>query len=201
VTTWVDDSGATVRGVVIPRAALALCGLGSALVARMLIAGADGASSLKAGSAFAALLVVIALLSGWRPPKVSSTALGVGLVGALVLAIGPVMADASGHRSVVPPPWGHFAPWALVVTAVALSEEMVMRGTLFDDLLEEWGGGVALLVTTLVFALLHLPLYGWRALPLDVAVGSLLGLLRLSAKSQTAPMVTHVLADLMSWWL
>lgn len=87
------------------------------------------------------------------------------------------------------------------MVAVAFSEELVLRGSLFDDLLDRWGAAAALGLTSVVFALIHLPLYGWRALPLDLAVGSLLGLLRLESRTVHAPAIAHALADLAAWWI
>ncbi len=60
---------------------------------------------------------------------------------------------------------------------------------------------LALPVTTAAFALLHVPLYGWAALPLDLAVGLLLGGLRMVSGGWGAPAVAHTLADLAGWWL
>ncbi len=49
--------------------------------------------------------------------------------------------------------------------------------------------------------LLHVPLYGWTALPLDLAVGLLLGGLRMAAGGWGAQAVAHPVADLAGWWL
>ena len=46
-----------------------------------------------------------------------------------------------------------------------------------------------------------MPLYGWAALPLDLAVGLLLGGLRMLAGGWGAPAVAHAAADLAGWWL
>jgi membrane protease YdiL (CAAX protease family) len=63
------------------------------------------------------------------------------------------------------------------------------------------GDGVAIAGAAAAFALLHVPLYGWRALPLDLAVGVVLGLLRRRAGSATAPAIAHAAADLAGWFL
>ena len=60
---------------------------------------------------------------------------------------------------------------------------------------------MAIAVSAVAFALLHVPVYGWSVLPLDLAVGVALGVLRVLAGSVTAPAITHVVADLAGWWL
>jgi membrane protease YdiL (CAAX protease family) len=87
------------------------------------------------------------------------------------------------------------------VSAVAVAEEVLLRGALWEVAARRWGLPAALAVTTGAFGLLHVPLYGWDALPLDLAVGLLLGGLRLAAGGWGAPAVAHTLADLAGWWL
>jgi hypothetical protein len=45
------------------------------------------------------------------------------------------------------------------------------------------------------------PLYGWGAVPLDLAVGVWLGGLRLVTGGWAAPAVAHTFADLAAGWL
>jgi hypothetical protein len=52
-----------------------------------------------------------------------------------------------------------------------------------------------------LFGLMHVPFYGWHALPLDTAVGAVLGVARVAAGTWTAPALAHVGADLAGWWL
>ena len=54
---------------------------------------------------------------------------------------------------------------------------------------------------TVAFALLHVPLYGWHVVPLDLAVGLVFAGLRLATGSAAAPAVAHSVADLATWWL
>jgi membrane protease YdiL (CAAX protease family) len=98
-------------------------------------------------------------------------------------------------------PWHDFALWAPVVSTVALAEEILLRGLMFDVLQRSAGPIAAALVAAIAFALLHVPLYGPQALPVDLAVGLWLGALRLLAGSVAAPATAHVLADLAGWWL
>jgi membrane protease YdiL (CAAX protease family) len=126
--------------------------------------------------------------------------------GAAVLCAPPLLLHAgSGH----PPPAGPYLPWAAVVTVVAIAEESFLRGALFDAIQARYSGPgdrpagttIALAITSLCFAALHVPLYGWQTLPLNLAVGLWLGALRQAAGGWTAPAITHVLADLAGWWL
>jgi membrane protease YdiL (CAAX protease family) len=59
----------------------------------------------------------------------------------------------------------------------------------------------ALGLTTLAFALMHVPMYGWHVVPLDLAVGFTLGGLRIATRGIAAPAVAHAIADLATWWL
>ena len=106
-----------------------------------------------------------------------------------------------------PGPWvafdpaGSFAPWAAVTVLVAVGEEAILRGALFAAV-EDCGGVVlALLVTSAAFALLHVPLYGWHVVPLDLGVGLFLGGLRILTGGVAAPATAHAVADLATWWM
>jgi membrane protease YdiL (CAAX protease family) len=94
-----------------------------------------------------------------------------------------------------------FPPWALLIVLVASTEEVVLRGALFDACTTIAGRVGAVVVTSLLFAIMHVPLYGAAALPLDLGVGLWLGGLRLVTGSVTAPLTAHVLADLAAWWV
>ena len=55
----------------------------------------------------------------------------------------------------------------------------MLRGVLFDALRATVGHRRAVALTSLAFALMHVPLYGWHVVPLDLAVGVWLAGLRL----------------------
>jgi membrane protease YdiL (CAAX protease family) len=88
-----------------------------------------------------------------------------------------------------------------VVTVVAGAEEAFLRGTLHRRVEEVAGPGAAVAAGALAFAALHVPLYGWGAAPLDLAVGCWLGWLRLVTGGWAAPALAHTVADLAAWWL
>ncbi|MGH7685791.1 MAG: CPBP family glutamic-type intramembrane protease, partial [Candidatus Dormibacteria bacterium] len=123
-----------------------------------------------------------------------------GVLGAAVLVAAWLSAaphlSAGGGR-----PVASLLPWTAAVVVVAIVEEVALRGALFAAVRAWRGAGCALAVTTVAFALLHVPLYGWAALPLDLAAGLLFGGLRLISGGVTAPAAAHVLADLAAGWL
>jgi membrane protease YdiL (CAAX protease family) len=163
------------------------------------VAGPAGAGSPLAGVVFGTALVVLALVSGLVKPELSwrQLAWGAGLAAVLcAVPLGRRLADGG-----VAEPSGLLPLWAVVVSYVAVAEELLLRGALFERALERCGSVAAVAVTSVAFALLHVPVYGWHVLPLDLAVGVCLGGLRLLAGSVTAPAIAHTLADLAGWWL
>jgi membrane protease YdiL (CAAX protease family) len=128
----------------------------------------------------------------------AGAAIGLALVGLVLIAsrlAGSTIAPGLAR------PASPFAPWALVTIVVAVAEEAVLRGLLFDRVRRSGGTLLALAVTTIAFALMHVPLYGWHVVPLDLAVGFVLGGLRIATRGIAAPAVAHAVADLATWWL
>jgi membrane protease YdiL (CAAX protease family) len=181
----------------LPRAALLLAGLGAAMALRLAAAPNSGLGGLV----FTGALLLLAAAAGWRPGRLQPGPAGVGLLGAAGLILIPAWRRWAGD---VPPlafPADQLLSWALVIGAVAVAEELLLRGVLFSLLEEAAGAWAAMGVTALAFALLHVPLYGWGAVPLDLAVGVWLGGLRVLTGGVTAPAVAHTVADLAGWWL
>ena len=98
-------------------------------------------------------------------------------------------------------PVAGFPAWAVLTVVVAGAEEAFLRGALFDAVQRRAGANAAVVVAAAAFAALHVPLYGWHVVPLDLTVGLVLGATRLVAGTWTAPAVAHVGADLVGWWL
>ncbi len=177
---------------------LLLAGFTVALALRVLVGGVAVADSAPAGLVFAGCLLALAVAAGVRP-HVGIRAVVVGICGAAVLCVPAVLARLVGtpaHR-----PAAAFLPWAVVVTVVAAAEEIFLRGALFDAVTRWRGPAAAIFVGATLFGVLHVPLYGWHVLPLDLAVGVWFGALRHYADSAAAPVVAHVTADLAAWWL
>jgi len=176
-------------------AGLLVAGFVLAVVLRVSVSGGDPAGSATAGVVFGAALLALSraaqtrLTWSWR-------ALLLGLAGAAVLCV-PVLLSWTPR----PPVVDGFAGWALVVSFVAVAEEVFLRGTLYDAVRSRAGDDAAIGVAAIAFALLHVPLYGWHVVPLDLAVGVLLGELRRVSGTATAPAVTHVVADLAAWFM
>jgi membrane protease YdiL (CAAX protease family) len=180
-------------------AAAGLVGLGLALVLRVRVAGAAGAHSVSAGVVFGVALLGLAVALGFARPVLGWRQLCRGVGGAVVLCL-PPLAHHLTHPGVIAPA-GVLPVWAAVVTLVAVAEELLLRAALYEALMSWRGPYLAIVVTALVFAALHVPMYGWSVVPLDLAVGVFLGVIRLLAGSVTAPALTHALADLAGWWL
>jgi len=180
------------------RVAALLAAFGASVGLRVAIGGPGVAQSPAAGLVFAACLLGLALAAGTRL-VVTRGALLTGLIGGALISA-PV---GLSHLLSLRPLYGTagFASWAVVVAVVAGAEEMFLRGTLYDAVDGLAGPGWAIGLAALAFGLLHVPLYGWHVLPLDLAVGIVLGLLRSWTGTASAPAVAHVVADLCGWFL
>jgi membrane protease YdiL (CAAX protease family) len=193
-------------GVAAAQPLLLLAGLAAAVALRVAVAGRAGSGSVPAGVAFGAAMLVLAVAGGWRPAVPSRRALllrgaAAGVMGAAVLLAPPVAVHLGAAPLRLGSPGSGFAVWAAVVTLVAVAEEVLLRGALISALLGHVRPEAAVGIAAVAFALLHVPVYGWVAVPLDVAVGGWLGGLRLATGGVTAPATAHALADLATWWL
>ena len=112
------------------------------------------------------------------------TALGVGAFASIRLA-----------AAVPPSPWSAHA--AITVVGAAIAEELFFRRFLYAALLRR-GAAVAIVVSALLFALVHIPSYGARVFPIDLAAGLVLSWQRWASGSWTAPAVAHVAANLLT---
>ena len=180
------------------RSLLLIAGFGCALVLRLVVGGDRVATSLSAGLVFAAALLVLAVAGRVRVP-VSGRAVLIGF-GGLVLVVAPVVLQQAVTLRPLRGTQG-FAAWASVVLVVASAEELFLRGALYDEITRARGETAAIVAGALLFALLHVPLYGWHVLPLDLAVGLVLGGLRQGAGTPVAPAVAHVGADWVGWFV
>jgi membrane protease YdiL (CAAX protease family) len=182
----------------ITRPTIALFLLAGALCVRLLLEGWQPSAGFVAGAAFGGLLIVGSRRLGWSVQRPPTLALLLGLLGGVLLvalprALRPETALFVGMR---PQP---FVVWVAVTVAVAVGEEVLLRGVLFDATNAAAGPWAAVALTSVAFALLHVPLYGWAVVPLDLAVGVCLAGLKLVTGSVAAPAVAHVVADLATW--
>jgi membrane protease YdiL (CAAX protease family) len=182
------------------RAVALVVGLGAVVTLRWAATIGGVADALLVGLAFGAGLGTVAVSGGERPrrPDAGSIAIGGGgaavLIGLALVAhldrVGPSLAPAAA-----------FLPWTAVTIVVATAEEAVLRGALFSAVRRHGGVVAAIVVTSVAFALMHVPLYGWHVVPLDLGVGIFLGGLRLASGGIAAPAVAHAVADIATWWL
>ena len=112
-----------------------------------------------------------------------------------VLAAGVAAVALVGIRSAPIVRVGIAATPLLLNTLAAISEEAVFRRLLYERFLR-WGSAAAVLLTAALFALVHVPAYGWAALPLDLGAGLLFGWQRWASGSWLVPAATHVAANL-----
>jgi membrane protease YdiL (CAAX protease family) len=194
-------------------AALLTAGIAAITVTRWAATRA-GLDALGVGAVFGLALLLLATAARGAPASTSSMAkvdlgrlsrsVAIGVAVGLVLAAFAVIGPPLGGSTRVPGlgrPDVPFLPWALVTVLVASAEEAVLRGVLFTRVARAGGIPLAIGVTTVAFASLHVPLYGWHVLPLDLAVGLGLGGLRVATRSIAAPAAAHAMADLATWWL
>ena len=93
----------------------------------------------------------------------AGTLIGLGAVGLAALVSGPVVRMP-------------FAAWALPLSVLAaVAEEALFRRVAYGWL-ARWGVPVAIIGSALLFAVVHVPLYGTAVLPVDLGAGLLLGL-------------------------
>jgi len=183
--------------VVLP--AVILAGLAAVVGLRWAATVAGVAGGVAIGLVFGLGLLVVAFATGWRPAMERRSSIAIGASGGAVLVI-LALVTRSGQLPWLAPP-ATFIPWVAVTILVASAEELVLRGALFDELDRSVGTLAAVLVTSVVFALMHVPLYGWHVVPLDLGVGLWLAGLRLATGGIAAPAIAHAIADLATWWL
>jgi membrane protease YdiL (CAAX protease family) len=212
-------TGVTVAGVLQPVASPDRArNLAATGIVVLLLAGVAGAVALRVvmlrppaapapqGLIFGGVLLLMAFAAGSRMPSVSPRIVGTGIAGGAVLVLIPLGLSLAGQGGWAGPVVSRdggsgVATWILVTLVVACGEEAVLRGALFRICLPQLGVVGTVALTSAVFALIHLPFYGWAALPLDFAVGVWFGGLRLTSGSAVVPAIAHSLADLAAWWL
>jgi membrane protease YdiL (CAAX protease family) len=162
------------------------------LMLRLQVLGRAEAAPLLAATYVAilggAILVRVPAVLGGRPstaPVVAATLVGVVAVVVAAIAVGPSIP--------VPVP-----AWAPVTNALAaIGEEGLFRRAAFGWL-ERFGPLAAVVATAVLFALVHVPVYGASALPVDLGAGLLFGWQRAVSGTWSVPAATHVVANLVT---
>ena len=164
------------------------CGVLTARPVLVGIRGAPPASVLL--PLFLGLLAVGVLWPGPPAVRPGAGAATVLLVGVGAFVVGRVL--ASGPAPVP-------AASGVVIgmnTLAAVAEEAFFRRLVYGALLAG-GPGAALVGSSLLFAAVHVTVYGLWVLPLDLAAGLLLGWQRQVTGSWAVPAVTHAVANLL----
>jgi membrane protease YdiL (CAAX protease family) len=148
-----------------------------------------------APTAAAVLLFGALLIVGGLWPVRSTVTAGQGaavalVVGTAVFAAGRVL----GHA----PPIAPFSHRLIPLTILAaVAEEAFFRRFIYGKLFEQGGAAFAIAGSTVLFAGVHVSIYGLWVLPLDLAAGAVLGWQRWATGSWKVPAITHVVANLL----
>lgn len=92
-------------------------------------------------------------------------------------------------------------PLVLIVVSLGpVAEELLFRGVLLSTLLQRWGAGWAVVVSSLIFALVHLPglQWQWFGLPDLLLLALLLAWLRLRSGSIWPGVLAHGINNLLA---
>jgi sodium transport system permease protein len=118
-------------------------------------------------------------------PPVVVAAVGIAAVIVAARAVGPAF------------PLPRSAEVLAVNAAAAVAEELFFRRLLFGGLLR-LGVLTAVAGSAVVFALVHVPIYGPAAIPVDLGAGLVFGWQRWASGGWGAPAATHVFANLLA---
>lgn len=168
--------------------AVAIAGVGLLAWRLRLLALEDPIRSLVLGLALGAVLAASLLVPVAERRTHPGTVLAVTVTGLAVFALAGAI---TGPRPSVP--WAASALGLSLLAGVA--EEALFRRALYGALVRR-GPAIAVIVSALAFALLHVPAYGWVAFPVDLGAGLVFGWQRHASGSWAAPALTHVTANL-----
>jgi membrane protease YdiL (CAAX protease family) len=156
------------------------------LVLRPFVAAPSGARV----SLFAVSYLTIGLASIAVPAERDRARVAPGFV--LLMGFAALALSASVVGTPVPLPWSAAALPLSLLAAVA--EEALFRRLAFARL-ERFGAVVAVAGSAILFGLVHVPAYGFAALPVDVGAGLLFGWQRWASGTWTVPAATHAFAN------
>lgn len=122
-------------------------------------------------------------------------ALAVGLA-AFLLAPAAVEALDGGALTA---PWVPVTAGAVVAAIVAaVAEEAFFRRLMYGSL-RPYGVAAAIGGSAVLFAIVHVPQYGWATLPVNLGAGLVLGWQRWAAGGWGVPAVTHAAANVIAF--
>jgi membrane protease YdiL (CAAX protease family) len=113
----------------------------------------------------------------------------------LTIGLSGVAAAAFAGGRPVPLP---FAAWGLPLSlAAAVAEEALFRRAAYGAL-AAGGAAIAVVGSAMLFALVHVPLYGIAAFPVDLGAGLVFGWQRWASGTWTIPAATHAAANVVA---
>jgi membrane protease YdiL (CAAX protease family) len=135
--------------------------------------------------------------------------LGLGSVNVPALIIGSAIATTvmvstaflTAPTTHIPGPGQIVGGIALFALSTGPAEELLFRGLLYGLVADARGPVTATIVSSVAFALIHVPAYGIASLPVATCAGFIFGWLRWWCRSLAGPWLVHSIADLSLLWL
>jgi CAAX protease family protein len=118
-------------------------------------------------------------------------------VAVLAIGIGAVWVAGLAAGTPLPAPSGPVLLALTLNTMAAVAEEAFFRRFLYGRIMPRLGACAAVVLTALLFAAIHIPIYGASVFWVDLGAGLLLGWQRWASGSWTAPAATHAFANLL----
>jgi membrane protease YdiL (CAAX protease family) len=145
---------------------------------------------------FGAILVASLAVPVRREPAASSD-VSARLGAPVALAVGLLALAGATFVAGRPVPLV-VAAWTLPLSLLAaVAEEALFRRVAYAEL-ARWGAVAAVLGSALLFAVIHVPLYGLAAFPVDLGAGLVFGWQRWATGSWVASAGTHAAANLVA---
>jgi membrane protease YdiL (CAAX protease family) len=146
-----------------------------------------------------ALFVVIGVVGAtWRLPTTPAEEGGPTVSAWLALAVGLGAFGAGRLLASGTIPVAPFVARSVVLNSLAaVSEEAFFRRFAYG-LAAARGPLLAVVLSAVVFAAVHVTVWGWGVLPLDLAAGLILGWQRWASGRWSVPALTHVAANVLA---
>ena len=151
-----------------------------------------------------ALFVVLGLVGAtWALPTPAAAGpvrSGPSLPTGLVLGVGLAAFGAGRLLAVGAVPVAPFILRSVALNSLAaVAEEAFFRRFVYG-LAAVRGPGLAVAASAVSFAAVHVTVWGWAVLPLDLAAGLVLGWQRWASGGWSVPAATHVAANVLAVW-
>jgi membrane protease YdiL (CAAX protease family) len=106
------------------------------------------------------------------------------------------VAAITAVRLISPPIHVAYTSWAFGANVVAaVAEEAFFRRFVYGWISAR-SEDLAIVIAGILFAVIHIPIYGIGVLPIDLAAGMLLGWQRRESGTWLSPAITHVIANI-----